>query len=82
MWLWKKVDFNREEDVIKIYEFIGSKIKEHRKKLGVSQDQVSKEMGFSRENISRHENGRVSITVDKLYKIAEILKINAKELLP
>lgn len=36
---------------------LGKVCKEHRKVLGVSQDVVAKETGYTRQNISKFENG-------------------------
>lgn len=58
------------------------KIKEYRKKSGVSQQQLSEKAGVSRTIISGLESGRIqNTTVDTIQKIAKALGIEVSKIL-
>ena len=67
----------------KILKSVGNKIKEIRLSKGLSQlDVVGRMQGnIDFTNISRIESGRTNPTVFTLFRIAEALEINPKELL-
>ncbi|MGL9779012.1 MAG: WO male-killing family protein Wmk [Wolbachia sp.] len=62
-----------------IYYKIGKKIKEWRL---VPQEDLAKKIGITRHKISKYEQGRTAIPLDKLYDIAEALSISIIDLLP
>ncbi|WP_447933107.1 WO male-killing family protein Wmk [Wolbachia endosymbiont of Dactylopius coccus] len=62
-----------------IYYKIGKKIKERRL---VPQEDLAKKIGITRHKISKYEQGRTAIPLDKLYDIAEALSISIIDLLP
>jgi len=66
-----------------ILKLVGKKIKEMRIKKGISQaDLVGKMQGeIDPTNISRIEAGRTNPTVFTIFRIAEALEVNPKELL-
>jgi len=43
-----------------------------RKQMHLSQEQLAKKMSVKREFISRIESGRQNVTIDTLYRIAEV----------
>ena len=53
---------------------MGFKIKEHRQKIGMSQEELAEKSGVSRAIISGLESGRVTVTSTKtIEKIAKAL---------
>ena len=61
---------------------IGQLIRNKRLELKITQESLALQCGIDRSYVGRIERGEVNITVEKLYEIAEILKINPRELLP
>ncbi|EEH69288.1 MULTISPECIES: helix-turn-helix domain-containing protein [Acinetobacter] len=61
---------------------IGQLIRNKRLELKITQESLALQCGIDRSYVGRIERGEVNITVEKLYEIAEILKINPQELLP
>ena len=61
---------------------IGQLIRKKRKEKKITQEALALQCGIDRSYMGRIERGEVNITVEKLYEIAVVLKINAKELLP
>ena len=55
-------------------EHIGEIIKQRRKKLGLTQDQLARKLGYTdRSTISRIESGNNDVSTAQLYKFAEAL---------
>jgi transcriptional regulator with XRE-family HTH domain len=54
---------------------IGRKIKEVREAIGYSQDFVAYMLGVSQSTYAKYENGKTKITLERLDKISEILKV-------
>jgi transcriptional regulator with XRE-family HTH domain len=67
-----------------LYRQIGSSIKERRKKSEplVSQEKLADIVGLSRTSIVNIELGKQHIQIHTLYQIADILGVNALDLLP
>lgn len=61
---------------------IGSKIRETRKNISISQEQLALLTAIDRSYLGRIERGEVSITVEKLYQISRTLNVDPKILLP
>ena len=61
---------------------IGQLIRSKRTELKITQESLALQCGIDRSYVGRIERGEVNITIEKLYEIAEILKINPQELLP
>ena len=61
---------------------IGVKIREARLKRNVSQETLANECEIDYSQINRMELGKVNFSVSYLSKIAGVLNINPKELLP
>ncbi|MFK4049003.1 helix-turn-helix domain-containing protein [Acinetobacter venetianus] len=61
---------------------IGQLIRIRRTQQKVTQESLALQCGIDRSYMGRIERGEVNLTVLKLYEIANILKVNPKELLP
>ena len=60
---------------------MGEKLRQLRRKKGLSQEAVAKELGISRQAVSKWETDLAQPDLDNLKKICEILDISADELL-
>jgi transcriptional regulator with XRE-family HTH domain len=56
-------------------------IRETRKKIGLTQVQLSEATGIDQASISRMENGRQGITLEHLQRIADVLGVSLADLL-
>ncbi len=63
-------------------QFIGSKIRSRRKLENISQEQLALLTGIDRSYLGRIERGEVSVTVEKLAQIANVLNVDLKILVP
>lgn len=61
---------------------IGQLIRNHRLQLNMTQESLALHCGIDRSYMGRIERGEVNITVEKIYEIAFVLKVSAKDLLP
>lgn len=57
---------------------IGKKIKKLREISGLSQSELAEKIGVSYQQIQKYERGKSSISVDRLYQIADVLKVPVK----
>ena len=62
-------------------EHVIEKIKEIRKQKGYSHEYVAHELGISQVAYSKLEKNKTKLSVERLYKLAEILEVNVGELL-
>ncbi len=62
-------------------EFLNKNVKFLRIKKGLSQQTLADKVGVDRSTISRIENNEIETTIDNAIKLAEVLKINFKDLL-
>ena len=61
---------------------IGKKIRERRKELGMTLDELARAVGVSKQTIFRYEDRTIeNIPIDKLHKIAEKLNVSVTYLL-
>ncbi|GGB59135.1 helix-turn-helix domain-containing protein [Shewanella inventionis] len=60
----------------------GSKLRDKRKALGISQDKMALLAEVDRSYAGRIERGEVNITLEKAYQLAEVLECDIRELLP
>lgn len=68
--------------VLLIYEFIGTAIRQRRKKLGLTQEQLAKLMDTSRASLANIEIGRQNVLVHQLLNFAAALDMKIEDLLP
>ena len=61
---------------------IGQLVRNKRTEKKISQESLALLCGIDRSYLGRIERGEVNITVLKLYELASVLQIDAKELLP
>jgi transcriptional regulator with XRE-family HTH domain len=60
----------------------GLKLRGRRKELKISQDDLALLSGIDRSYVGRIERGEVSVTLEKVYKLAQVLQCDVRELLP
>ena len=65
-----------------LYKRLGATIKGQRRALGLTQQQLAKQLGISRASLANVETGRQRVLVHQLYELAEQLNVNVQELLP
>ena len=61
---------------------IGRLLRKKRAERKITQEALTLQCGIDRSYLGRIERGEVNITVLKLYELASVLQIDAKELLP
>ncbi|EJB8543115.1 MULTISPECIES: helix-turn-helix domain-containing protein [Vibrio] len=66
----------------KLAEAVGQRIVQMRKSKGLPQEKLALLAEIDRSYMSRIERGKINITLEKLYKIADTLGCDVKELLP
>ena len=65
-----------------LYKRIGSTVKFKRRAMGLTQQQLAKQLGISRASLANIETGRQRILVHQLYDLAMQLNANVSGLLP
>lgn len=60
----------------------GINVRDVRKNRDISQDQLALRAGIDRSYMGRIERGQVNITLEKVYRLAEALDCNIRDLLP
>lgn len=63
------------------YKIIGKRLKEARKEKGLTQNELTKELGMSVAFLSRIEKGNAHINLKRLSQICNILDISEGEIL-
>lgn len=66
----------------KLAKALGERIREQRKACRISQDALALACNIDRSYVGRIERGEVNITVEKLYRIANVLACDPSGLLP
>lgn len=56
-----------------VSDFVGERIKEARKAISVTQEELAEILGVSYATVSRYEHGETDITVKRMWKIADAL---------
>ena len=64
------------------YKIIGERIQKKREKMGLSQEDLAAKVGLLRTSITNTEAGRQKIPLEGLYRIAEALEMEVKDLIP
>lgn len=77
----RNIFYVKKDFYMTIKKNIGKRIKELRKKSGMTQGELAIGVGVTYQQIQKYEKGTSSISTDKLFKIAEILGINIDMLL-
>ncbi len=65
-----------------LYKRLGSTVKAKRRALGLTQQQLAKQLGISRASLANVETGRQRVLVHQVYELADQLNVNVHELLP
>lgn len=65
-----------------LYKRLGTAIKERRKQLGLTQEQLSNQLELSRASLANIETGRQRLLVHQLYRLAGCLAVRVIALLP
>ena len=60
----------------------GLKLRQQRKKAGITQNELAEKAGVTRVYVGLIERGETSITLEKVYRLAEALKCDVSDLLP
>ncbi|EDM35160.1 hypothetical protein PBAL39_16801 [Pedobacter sp. BAL39] len=59
---------------------VNQKIKVLRNKLGISQTMMAERLGISQNAFSKIELGQIDLTLNRLYKIADVLEVDVLDL--
>jgi transcriptional regulator with XRE-family HTH domain len=65
-----------------MYREVGKLISAHRRKNKLSQEGLARKVGHTRTSITNIEAGRQRIPLDLLFKIADVLQLDYRSLLP
>ncbi len=65
-----------------INKYVGSKIREYRKKKGMTQAELGEKLGVNQNTISGYENGEREVGYDNLFKIVKLFGISIDDLFP
>lgn len=76
----RKQDFETIREVL--LKPVGFRIKKYRKMRKISRQTLSEFVGVKPLQITQYETGKCDITISKVFKISECLKIPCGELLP
>ena len=75
--LQNNMDKNIDEQIAQAIQ----NIKKFRELRNITREEISSELDLSNSGYSKIERGETEITLSKLYKIAEILKVNVSQIL-
>lgn len=65
-----------------INKYVGSKIREYRKKKGMNQTELGKKLGVAQNTVVGYEKGEWEVSYDNLFKLADIFEISIDDLFP
>jgi transcriptional regulator, XRE family len=68
--------------VNELSSIIGLKIRQKRQENGINQEKLALLAEIDRSYMGRIERGEVNITLEKLYRLCEVLECEAADLLP
>lgn len=60
---------------------IGKRVREERKKQGISQESLAAQAGIDRSYMGRIERGEVNVTVQTLWSIKNVLRVSINNLI-
>lgn len=72
--------FNMKEQYKDMYEKFGLNVVYYRKRLKITQLQLAELVDVDRSHISAIELGKVGVSFDVIFKLAEVLQITPKDL--
>ena len=61
---------------------IGQRIRQQRKKIGRTQEDIADDLGIDRAYYGKIELGMINVSILKLHNICQILKMNLSDLFP
>jgi transcriptional regulator with XRE-family HTH domain len=65
-----------------IDSYVGKKLKEKRKQFGLTQTDLSKQVGISFQQIQKYETGQNRISASMLFKMSNILEVSLEYFFP
>jgi transcriptional regulator with XRE-family HTH domain len=65
-----------------LYRGIGALIRDHRKRIKLTQEKLSQQVGISRASLANIEGGRQQVLVHQLCNLASALGVNPQALIP
>jgi|Deesub1362B_J571_1020462.scaffolds.fasta_scaffold00082_75 transcriptional regulator with XRE-family HTH domain len=68
--------------MIAIKKTIGKTIRKYRQRAGLTQMQLAEKLGITYQQVQKYEKGKSNITIERLYQIAEALRVSPAALLP
>lgn len=71
----------KQTKVTKARQQLGKKVRELRKKMGISQEELGFRANLHRTYIGSIERAEQNVSIDNIHKIAKALKVFPKELL-
>lgn len=63
-----------------VAEYIGWSLKEKRKKLGVTGEEIAKKLNISQQQVSRYERGVNTINISMLIRFFEVLEMDEDDI--
>lgn len=72
---------NLEAEMNQVSVQVGEKIRKYRKDRGITLQQLADAIHKSRSSVSKYENGEISLDIQTLFEIAEILQVSHERLL-
>ena len=72
----------RQPDSERLYELVGKKVEQQRRKTKLTQTQLALRCGLARGSVANIESGNQRATLHTLWSIAEALGIDMRSLLP
>lgn len=80
--IWIVLFFEQLDQMTELATLLGQNIRKARQEKKISQEKLALMCGLDRSYMGRIERGEVNLTVEKLYLIASVLKVDIKILLP
>lgn len=80
--IWIVLFFEQLDQMTELAALLGQNIRKARQEKKISQEKLALMCGLDRSYMGRIERGEVNLTVEKLYLIVSVLKVDIKILLP
>lgn len=65
-----------QKEVLNLDPFIGDKVKQKRRELGISQGKLGEKLGITFQQVQKYENGKNRISASTLFQISKIFGVN------